>query len=83
MDFCMPYVVQVLREYTSKVDTLVLAAQAEEAKRVYSELFYVSFLTHFRGRINQSLQKLQLSSLVQAILLLNLEVPILSFKCSR
>jgi clathrin heavy chain len=33
-DFFMPYIVQVLREYTAKIDSLVLAAQAAEAKQV-------------------------------------------------
>jgi clathrin heavy chain len=33
MDFFMPYIIQVLREYTGKVDSLVLAAQAAEAKQ--------------------------------------------------
>lgn len=36
MDFCMPYMIQVLREYTHKVDTLTAAAKksSEAAKEV-------------------------------------------------
>jgi phage-related protein len=45
MDFCMPYLIQVMREYTSKIDTLVLAAQALEAKHVSKIfLFFVVLL---------------------------------------
>jgi len=36
MDFCMPFLIQVLREYTTKIDTLSAAAKKskEEAKEV-------------------------------------------------